>query len=260
MPPIPDAPNEYAVRLRDTILDRSALIEEMVDTEGQVFMDWAMTQADRVGASIHDENEAESQSDLLLGWLKDISRLVTRRQDRDAEWFSESLQSIDETAKSLGLAGFTDTQKAAINEHGSKTNLEFLQEIINALSSDSVPTTSNEASFSSALLATTSEEPSSPPPATSFQNAVNNLAEATQADSETAETTAQNVFQRFGQQTASVNAEQSPPATEPEAQVTDEAPKSGIQNALQKLKSALTNKNPQADDVPAPPPDDNSSL
>jgi hypothetical protein len=129
MSPIVEPPNEYASRLRDAILERSALTDDMLDEEAQVFLDWAMTQADRVGLLIQSEEEAETKRDALMDWLKDISRLVTLRHAKDADWFATTLTELDAHAQAIGAMALSPEHQTALAQHSSKSTIELLSQI-----------------------------------------------------------------------------------------------------------------------------------
>lgn len=132
MPTI-EAPNEYAASLRDAVLDRSALTEDMLDDEAKVYIDWAMTQADRVGLLVENEDDAEARRDAFMGWLKSLSRLVTLRKERDAAWFAETLAELDAQGQATGLPPLSEEHKVALSNHVDKSNVALLEHFISTM-------------------------------------------------------------------------------------------------------------------------------
>lgn len=135
--------SDYAAMLKDAILDRSALTEDLVDDEAKVLIDWAMHHAERVAALIQNEAEMETKSEAFMDMLKDFSRLVARRFDKDEAWFSEKLAELNTLSASIDGPTTTPDQQAALLNHSDKSNLDLLQALLNAYS-PTVPVAEDE--------------------------------------------------------------------------------------------------------------------
>ena len=82
-----DELNPYAKKFRDAILDRSALTDELTDDEAEPFINWAMTQADRVGVMVENEDDAEVKLRSLMRFLSNMTKVVSRRGEYDDDTF-----------------------------------------------------------------------------------------------------------------------------------------------------------------------------
>ncbi len=121
---------DYAAKLQDSILSRSALFDDLVDQEAQIILDWAMTQAERVAAIVQDEEDYDDKRSKLGKLLKGISRLVAFRQRKDTEWYTEKLDQLTEYSLAISGPGLSVDQRTALLDHANKTNIELLNEAL----------------------------------------------------------------------------------------------------------------------------------
>lgn len=135
--------SDYAAMLKDAILDRSALTEDLVDDEAKVLIDWAMHQVERVAALMQTEADMETKGEVFMDMLKNFSRLVARRFDKDEAWFSEKLIELNTLSASIDGPTTTPDQQAALLNHAEISNLDLLQALLNAYS-PAVPVAEDE--------------------------------------------------------------------------------------------------------------------
>lgn len=124
--------SDYAARLRDAILDRSALTDDLLDDEAELLLNWALQQADRVAALMQNETDMETKSEALMDLVKAINRLVAYRFDKDETWFSAKLNDLNNLSTSINGPATDATQQAVLLNHTEKSNLDLLQDLLNA--------------------------------------------------------------------------------------------------------------------------------
>lgn len=122
---------DYAAKLQDAILSRSALFDDLVDEEAKIILDWAMIQAERVAATVQDEEDYDTKRSMLGKLLKGMSRLVAFRERKDAEWYAEKLVQLNAYSLAIGGPTLSEAQQVTLKSHSQMSNIELLRTVIN---------------------------------------------------------------------------------------------------------------------------------
>jgi hypothetical protein len=100
-------PNKWAARLRDAILDNSALRDGLTDEEAQPLIDWGLAVAVRVTADLSSRtpNEADVRYEELYEALPKLLTRITWvtlfREKKGAEWTVKTLNQLNELNRTL---------------------------------------------------------------------------------------------------------------------------------------------------------------
>jgi len=108
--------NEWAARLRDAILDNSALRDGLLDEEAQPLIDWGLALAAVVTAPLptlpDPEMRYEELYDALPKLMTRITWVTIYRQNKGADWTTRTLQQLNEL--NIVLHGETAPQIPAL--------------------------------------------------------------------------------------------------------------------------------------------------
>ena len=133
MPLESEPKSDYVQKFQVAILDNSALTENLTDDEAKLYLDWALPVAEKVAQSIQNEDEAEEKRDSLMKLLRVMSRLVTRRQDEDNEWFLSMLDTLSTLQISLINTGLTEQHRQRLTSIYDSDNATLLQHLTQLL-------------------------------------------------------------------------------------------------------------------------------
>ena len=94
--------NSWIERLRDAVLDSSAMRDGLNDDEAQPLVDWGLALADIAGAAFaqHIMEDQETAFDELRGTLLKLLTRITwtalHRQNKGYEWTARTLEQIND--------------------------------------------------------------------------------------------------------------------------------------------------------------------
>ena len=141
MSPNLSSQNDYVNNLRDALLDNAALRDGLTDTEAQPLIDWALRQANYVGATIENDEDAEFKQTNLNRLVLHITRFTTRRlDDKDSEWVEKQLERLDEFSQNLGGNPLAETVRQQLMNHANLSNTEVLRILTDAFDQAEMPT------------------------------------------------------------------------------------------------------------------------
>lgn len=141
--------NVWATRLKDAILDNSAIREKLVDVEAEILINWGMHMAEVVtnDMPLRDPDNAELRYEELYDALP---KLMTRvawvaafRAEKDSDWTLKTLAKINEL--NLILHGMDAPQLSEIDMLAYATQADglsrgdFIQELLQKLSQQEPP-------------------------------------------------------------------------------------------------------------------------
>lgn len=99
--------NTWTERLRDTLLDNSALRDGLTDDEAQPLIDWGLAQAERVTAGLDGmmpeiaEAHYETLSSALPKLLTRITWLAVHRERKGPQWTQQTIDQINRFSQDL---------------------------------------------------------------------------------------------------------------------------------------------------------------
>lgn len=132
--------NPWAARLRDALLDNSALRDGLADDEAQPLIDWGLQLADRLAAEMKslpsDQHEARYEQfyEMLPKLLTRITWVTLHRAKKGADWTANMLRQINDLNRILHGADAPQLSAesiAAYAERGDQlSNGELVKELI----------------------------------------------------------------------------------------------------------------------------------
>lgn len=141
MSPSMNASNAYVDKLKDALLDNSALRDGLTDEEAKPLIDWALRQADYVAASIENDEDAEFKQTNLNRLVLYITRFTTRRLDgKDDEWVTKQLSRLNEFSTNIGGKTLPDSVQAQLLHHAELSHEDVLGILTSAFDQAEMPT------------------------------------------------------------------------------------------------------------------------
>ncbi len=141
MSPSLNSPNEYTHKLKDALLDNSALRDGLTDEEAKPLIDWALRQVDYVVPTIENDEDAEFKQTNLNRLVLYITRFTTRRlDDKDNEWVNKQLERLAEFSTYIGGKSLTEAVQSQLVNHAGLSNAEVLTILTSAFDQAEMPT------------------------------------------------------------------------------------------------------------------------
>lgn len=121
-----------AQRLRDAILENSALRDGLTDDQAQPLIDWGLALADEVGAKIDQmpaddlETNYETYASALLKLMTRITWVATYRSSKGEAWTQDTLAKLNELNRTL--RGESAPQISETTMHGYAQQIDGLDQ------------------------------------------------------------------------------------------------------------------------------------